>query len=94
MRRRHHRDQLIAAPPVQFTQTYLECYDSVETSFINAVGIASGNVQIFIPVVVLVLLPFLYLFLVVLRQVPPKPEYSNEEVRLTLTLTLTALNTH
>ncbi len=64
-----------------FTQTYFECFDSAESSFINAIGIASGNVQIFIPFVVFALLPFLYFLLVLIRQVPPKPEYTREEVR-------------
>jgi hypothetical protein len=67
-------------PPVAFTQTYFECFDSPQSSFINAIGIASGNVQIFIPFVIFALLPFLYGLLVLVRQVPPKPEYSNEEV--------------
>lgn len=71
----------MANPPVAFTQTYFECYESETSSFINAIGIASGNVQIFIPFVILVLLPFLYGLLVLVRQVPPKPEYSTEEVR-------------
>eukprot|EP01034_Spumella_vulgaris_P021988 gene21988-28075_t len=72
-------DFLVSNPPVAFTQTYYECFDSPRSSFVNAIGIASGNVQIFIPFVIFALLPFLYGLLVLVRQVPPKPEYSNEE---------------
>lgn len=46
---------------------------------VSALGIASGNVQIFIPIFVFILLPFLYVSLVAIKQVPPKPEYTKEE---------------
>jgi hypothetical protein len=70
---------LVYNPPVQFTQIYYECYEPASSAFITAVGVASGNTQIFIPFAVFGLLPFLYFILVAIRQVPPKEEYTKQE---------------
>ncbi len=72
--------KLVENPPVQFTQIYYECYQPTTSAFITAVGVASGNTQIFIPFFVFGLLPFLYFLLVAIRQVPPKEEYTKAEV--------------
>lgn len=67
-------------PPVQFTQTYFECYDTASSAMLNALGVASGNTQLFIPFAVFMILPLLYFSLVIIRQVPPKDEYNKQEV--------------
>eukprot|EP00981_Chlorochromonas_danica_P008198 scaffold2062_cov181-Ochromonas_danica.AAC.2 len=71
--------KLVESPPVQFTQTYYECYDSESSAMFNALGVASGNTQLFVPLAVFLLLPLLYCSLVVIRQVPPKDEYNKIE---------------
>jgi hypothetical protein len=74
--------KLVNNPPVQFTQTYYECYQSSGPAFVTAVGVASGNVQIFVPIVMFGLLPFLYFVLVAVRQVPPKEEYRKDDKQI------------
>eukprot|EP01038_Epipyxis_sp_PR26KG_P008682 gene8682-11733_t len=49
-----------------------------------AVGIAAGNTQLFLPILVMSLLPFLYFLLVIIKQVPPKEEYPEEEKKQAL----------
>jgi hypothetical protein len=71
--------KLVETPPVQFTQIYYECYQDSTSAFITALGVASGNVQIFIPISVFLILPFLYCILVAIRQVPPREEYKKNE---------------
>jgi hypothetical protein len=74
------RDQLVRIPPVQFTQIYYECYNNAQSALLAAVGIASGNVQIFLPFLAFGVLPLFYIVLVIIGQVPPKDEYNNKEV--------------
>ncbi len=46
---------------------------------LNAVGVAMGNTSLAVPFVVFLCLPFIYIILVIIKQVPPPEEYSNEE---------------
>ena len=43
-------------PPLQLTEAYYECASTYISAFINALGIASGTVSIFIPLVVIIML--------------------------------------
>jgi hypothetical protein len=72
-------NQLVVVPPVQFTQLYYECYDQTRAAIVSALGIASGNAQIFLPILMFLILPFLYLILLVIHEVPPKAEYKEQE---------------
>jgi hypothetical protein len=65
---------------VQFTQIYYECYNNEQSALLAAVGIASGNVQIFLPFLAFAVLPVFYVILVLIGQVPPRDEYNNKEV--------------
>lgn len=71
--------KLVASPPVQFTQIYYECYDNTQSAIVAAIGIAQGNTQTFLPFFVVLALPILYFILVVIREVPPKAEYKEQE---------------
>ena len=51
-------------------------------------GIASGNTATLVPVVMLCALPLLYMYLQATGSVPPKEEYTNEEVCSMLALFL------
>lgn len=70
---------MVVNTPAQLTQPYYECYPSADAAFFNALGIASGNTQLAVPLAVLGTIPLLYLLLLLLGQVPPKEEYSNQE---------------
>lgn len=74
-------NNLLAAPPTQLTQAYYKCTETPSSALFNAVGIASGNVSTVIPIVVIFLLPVMYLFLQAIGQVPPKVEYTKEELQ-------------
>jgi len=74
-------EKLAASPPAALTQDYYKCTAGVYSSVFNAVGIASGNVATVIPIVVLLVLPFFYFFLQAIGQVPPKIEYTKEELQ-------------
>lgn len=71
--------KLIDNPPVQFTQTYYECYETTSSALLTSLGVASGNSQLFIPIVMVAILPLIYAILVCIRQVPPKEEYQKIE---------------
>lgn len=62
--------------PAQLTQNYYDCYPTASSAFFNALGIASGNTQLVVPLTVLATIPLIYLFLVLIRRVPPKEEYT------------------
>jgi len=71
--------KLVQSPPVQLTENYYECYSDSFTAFINALGIASGNTQLAVPLTVIFLLPLVYFLLIAMNQAPPKEEYNNRE---------------
>jgi hypothetical protein len=73
------RNNLAVNTPTQLTQDYYECYPDQFSAFLNAIGIASGNTQLAVPLTVCFLLPLVYLVLVAMRQAPPKEEYTNRE---------------
>jgi outer membrane biosynthesis protein TonB len=73
------RNNLAENTPTQLTQDYYECYPDQFSAFLNAIGIASGNTQLAVPLTVCFLLPLVYLVLVIMRQAPPKEEYTNRE---------------
>lgn len=70
------RNRLVSTAPAQLTQDYYDCYPTASNAFFNALGIASGNTQLVVPLTVLVTIPLIYLFLVLIQQVPPKEEYT------------------
>lgn len=70
------RSQLAQTSPVQLTQSYFKCYPTSSSAFFNALGIASGNTQLAVPLIVVLLLPMLYGFLSLINYVPPKEEYN------------------
>ncbi len=61
------------------TESYYECFSSDRDAMLNAVGVAMGNTSLAVPFVVFLCLPFIYIILVIIKQVPPPEEYSNEE---------------
>ena len=64
-----YRAKLVNNPPAQFTQNYYSCYPLPLPSFQTAVGIASGNTALSLPVLVFMLLPIIYFFMLKLKQV-------------------------
>lgn len=70
---------MVQNTPTALTQSYYDCYQSPESALFSALGIASGNTSLAVPIVVMAILPLLYLLLVAIRQVPPKEEYSDPE---------------
>ena len=60
---------MVNVPPAQFTQNYYSCYPQSLTSFQSAVGIASGNTALSLPVLVFMVLPIIYFFMLKLKQV-------------------------
>jgi hypothetical protein len=76
------RNKLVINPPQQFTQIYFECYNAPLDTLLSAVGIATGNIQFFLPFLVFATLPLFYLILVMIGQVPARDEYNNKEVSL------------
>jgi hypothetical protein len=74
-------ENLASTHPAQLSQEYYKCTQGVYSSMFNAVGIASGNVATVIPIVVVMILPMFYFFLRVIGQVPPKVEYTKDELQ-------------
>lgn len=60
---------MVNNPPAQFTQNYYSCYPKSLPSFQTAVGIASGNTTLSLPVLVFMVLPIIYFFMLKLNQV-------------------------
>ena len=60
---------MVNNPPAQFTQNYYSCYPLSLPSFQTAVGIASGNTTLSLPVLVFMVLPIIYFFMLKLNQV-------------------------
>jgi TRAP-type C4-dicarboxylate transport system permease small subunit len=77
-------DNLVNTPPVVLVENYYECYQDVFTAFMDALGIASGNTQLAVPITVVFLLPMVYFILVAIKQAPPKEEYTNIEKKQAL----------
>ncbi len=66
-------------PPEAISETYFECFPTVSSTLLNALGVASGNTSLAMTLFFFAVLPVLYLILAVLSQIPPKEEYSVEE---------------
>lgn len=60
-------------------QDYYKCYPTHFNAFFNALGIASGNTQLAVPLIVVLLLPMLYGFLNMINYIPAKEEYNKLE---------------
>lgn len=71
--------KLQAVPPEAISETYFECYPHMDATFINAIGVASGNTSIAMIVFLFLMLPVLYIILAVISQIPSKEEYSHDE---------------
>jgi hypothetical protein len=72
-------DKLVESPPTQITEVYYQCTLTELDAVNNAIGIASGNTTTIVPVVVMLLLPFIYLWLKAFNIPMPVPEYSEEQ---------------
>jgi hypothetical protein len=78
--------RMVATPPTPVVENYVQCTLTPTNSFMNAVGIASGNVSAMIPVVLFVLLPAVYIWLSITGNVKQKAEYEETETDATLKL--------
>jgi hypothetical protein len=70
---------VVLQAPTQLTQDYFECYEGDFSAFFDAVGIASGNTSLAVPVLSCILLPLLYVFLILVKLAPPQKEYNKLE---------------
>jgi hypothetical protein len=77
-------DKASENPPVQLTEVYYQCFTFDADAWTNSLGIASGNIALYIPVFVLLLLPVIYFYLTIIGFVPPKEEYLKQEKELAL----------
>lgn len=69
---------LVSAPPVELSEKYYECNTAPADAFNDAIGIASGNTSTIVPIVFMVLLPFIYLWITISGGIA-KHEYEQEE---------------
>ena len=74
-------EAMIYNPPTPIVENYFECTLSNVDAFNNAIGIASGNTSAYMPVIVLLLLPFIYILLKVFNVPLPKEEYHEDEYK-------------
>ena len=56
---------LADSPPQRLEQEYYECHHDNSEALFQALGIASGNAAMFVPIILFSLLPLLYLYLMV-----------------------------
>lgn len=73
-------DLLEKYPPVDLIEKYYSCYQKPIDAIFNAVGIATGNTSIVVPIVCIICLPILFLYLQLSSRTPPKEEYSKSEL--------------
>ena len=69
---------LVSVPPEDLTEKYYECNTAPADAFNDAIGIASGNTATIVPIVFMVLLPFIYLWITISGGIA-KHEYQREE---------------
>lgn len=78
--------RMIAKPPTPIVETYFDCVMYPSDSLMNAAGVASGNVSLIVPLIVLAFLPFMYFWLTITGNVQSKPEYEEQELDSALQL--------
>jgi hypothetical protein len=78
------RHALASTPPTQLTATYFACTATVFDAIFNSIGISIGNVQFFVPLFMLFVMPLVYFYLLGVGHVPPKREYEKEEYEASL----------
>lgn len=78
------RKALATTPPTRLTQTYLACTARMFDAIFNSIGISIGNVQFWVPLFMLLVLPLVYFYLLGIGHVPPKREYEKEEYEASL----------
>lgn len=66
--------------PTPLVEDYVECTLLPSDSFINAIGIAVGNAGFFVPLALLVLMPFVYMWLYATGSYDDEDRYSDKEV--------------
>lgn len=84
-------EEMSEESPVQLTENYFECYQSMYSAALNAVGVASGNSSIAMLFLLIITMPILYITLAIIRQIPPPPEYSDRQTRFALETLATLL---
>lgn len=62
--------------PAQFFEQYYECTKNWLDAFVDAVGIALGTVSAIVPIILLLVLPFMYLWLNFSGHAKPREKYS------------------
>ena len=66
-------------PPTKFYQDYFTCKPDTLSTVQAAVGVASGNLSVTVPIVLAILLPLVFLLLQCLDKVPMKDVYGKED---------------
>lgn len=84
-------ERLATVPPVPLTQSYYECYNTIDAALLNAAGVATGNASIAMLVLMIALLPLIYTLLAIFHQVPEPSEYSERQRAIALDTFSTAL---
>ena len=77
-------DALAEIAPVSLNENYLICKNNIYNAILAAFGIAQGNVQTAAPIILGALLPVIYLYLKMIGYVPPKIEYTPEEMQVAI----------
>lgn len=75
--------------PASLETGYYKCDPTKSSALMNSIGIASGNVGLFVPVMVVLMLPLIYTWLKFIGFVPPKEEYTEQELEVATSLLVT-----
>lgn len=67
-------------PPIELVEKYYSCSQKPVDAAFNAVGIATGNTSIMVPIACIICLPILYVYLLVFAGVPPSDDYTGAEL--------------
>ena len=71
-------DQLMNVAPTTFQQIFDECHPFWYTALTNNLGIAFGNANLIVPLLLTLLLPIFFKVLEATNNLPLKPEYDDE----------------
>jgi hypothetical protein len=67
-------------PPTRLIEYYYECRKDTRSAVVDALGIAVGNTSLIVPILGAIIIPLLYLYYTLTNTVPPKDDYTKEEV--------------
>ncbi len=76
-------------PPANLETGYFKCTMTDSAAMLNSVGIASGNVGLMVPLLMILLLPLIYTWLKFIGFTPPKEEYTDADKENTTAILVT-----